>query len=179
MFEKIKEDKVYTYSFILIILAVIMIVSLFTPYISAIGDFADNLKEHSEEVIYREENITAKDMINISMVEVPQKVFVERKDDMMISTILVSLIGAFSLLVLLFGIFKKPIAVLIFNIFSLAVYIFQNISYGSFFGFPNDRYVWGFGYYLFYIVSAIIFIGAILLLIAKIRAKKSESNLHY
>ena len=177
MFEKIKEDKIYTYSFILIILSVIMIISLFAPYISATGDFADNLKEHSAEIIYSKENLTAKDMINISMVEVPRKVFVEREDDMMISTILVSLIGVFSLLVLLLGIFKKPIAVLTFNIFSLAVYIFQNKSYASFFGFPNDRYIWGFGYYLFYIVSAIIFISAILLLIAKIRAKKSKIDI--
>ena len=100
----------------------LMVATVFLPYATAIDDHAENIKDNPDAVVYEELDMTAQDMMHISMVEYAN-VYSNLADQLfgdssygVFFVVLVALIGGFALLAALFAFLKKPIAIIIFNI---------------------------------------------------------------
>lgn len=161
---------------------ILMVTTVFLPYATAIDDHAENIKENPDAVVYEELDMTAQDMMNISMVEYAN-VYSNLADQLfgdssygVFYVVLVALIGGFALLAALFAFLKKPIAVIVFNVLSFGVFSLQNWDYTDRGVIPSSSYDWGTGYYIFYVAVVITLVGAIWLLVNKIRNKKLCKN---
>ena len=159
------------------IAAAILILCIFLPYGSAIGENADYLKERKDVVLEEDLNLEAGDLLHISMIEFARIYFYvgEMLDEDWIGilyTVLVSVIFCFAFLTLLFALLKKPIATIIFDILAFVVFSFENWSYTDRGVIPGDDFGWGIGYYLFFVASAVVLGAAIWMLVAKIQDKK-------
>lgn len=160
---------------------ILLLVSLFLPYATAIGDHADSLKKHSDTIISSEMNLSAKDSFHFSMVEYAgiygkhsTYLFGDSATGLLY-TALVILIGVFSLLALLFVLRKKPIASFIFTLLSFSVFSLQNWDYTDRGVIPSSGYDWGIGYYIFFAATFFSLVGAIWMLLLKHRAKADET----
>ncbi len=156
-----------------------MIITLFLPYASAIGDHAKELSANADAIMHLNLGITAKDMMNISMVDfarlynsLSSSIFGNNEGSIYI--VLVALIGGFSLLSALFVIFKKATPAIVFTMLSFLVFAFQNYDFEIRNIINGETYNWGFGYYIFYAATVLALAGAVWLLITKIRIKKEN-----
>ncbi len=171
----IKNNKQLIPFIIALVGAILMVFTVFLPYATATGDYAEYIKEYPEETVYEELDITAKDMLNVSMVEYAN-IYSKLSEEIWgtatngtIYVVMVALIGGFSLLAVLFAVLKKPIAIIIFCIFSFGVFCLQNWDYTDRGVIPSSSYGWGVGYYIFYVATIITVIGAVWLLLNKKR----------
>ena len=178
----LKNNKLFIPFISALIGTILMVVTVFLPYATAIDDHAENIKENPDAIVYEELDMTAQDMMNISMVEYAN-VYSNLADQLfgdssygVFYVVLVALIGGFSLLTVLFSFLKKPIAVIIFDILAFGVFSIQNWDYTDRGVIPSSSYDWGAGYYIFYVAALITLVGAIWLLVNKIRNKKLCKN---
>lgn len=162
--------------------AVLMAISIFLPYSSATKEYAENLNAYPDVVIYEDLDMTAKDIVDMSMVEYAT-VYSELSEELWgdasngaIYVTLVVLIGGFALLTALFAALKKPIATAIFGLLSFGVFSLQNVDYTDRGVVPSSSYEWGFGYYLFFIAIALVVVGSIWMLVSKIRNKRENAG---
>ncbi len=176
----IKNDKLFIPFIITLIGSILMITSVFLPYATAIDDHAESIKEHPDQIVYEEIDMTAEDMFHISMAEYAN-VYSQLSEQFWGSSangifyvVMVALIGGFALLSVIFSVLKKPIAILVFDILSFGVFCLQNWDYTDRGVIPSSSYDWGMGYYIFYIAAIVTVIGAIWLLISKIKSKKDN-----
>lgn len=168
--------------FVTLIGALFMFITIFLPYTTATEEQSERFKAYPDEIVYEKLDMTAKDMINISMVEYAN-VYGNLSEQIWGDTsygifyiALVALIGVFSLLSILFSVLKKPIAVIIFSLLSFGVFSIQNFDYTDRGVVPSNTYEWGTAYYAFYIAFAITFVGAIWMLVSKRIQKKQEKQ---
>lgn len=159
--------------------AILMLACIFLPYASAIGEHKVMLTENSDEVVYQALNITAGDMIHVSMFQYAN-LYNQLSDQIFGSTsagvlyiVLVALMGGFALIAALFALGKKPIAVLIFSLLSYGIFSIHNWDFTDRGVVPNANYGWGVGYYLFFGAAIATFIGAVWMVVAKIKIKKA------
>ena len=68
----------------------------------------------------------------------------------------------------------KPIAVIIFSLLSLCAFSIQNFDYSDRGVIPNSSYDWGIAYYIFYVATIVVFVGAIWMLVCKIKQKRRD-----
>lgn len=162
--------------------AAFMFITIFLPYSTANKERAEKLKAYPDQIVYEELDMTAEDMINISMVEYAN-VYSNLSEQIWGDTsygifyiALVALIGIFSLLSVLFSALKKPIAVVVFSLLALGVFCIQNFDYTDRGVIPSSTYDWGAAYYVFYIAFAVTFVGAIWMLVSKIIQKKKQNK---
>ena len=149
----------------------ILIVGMFLPYMTAVGDMAEYIEKNPDRVEIKELDLTASDLKDISVVSVRQLITgVYGQDDGVIANVIVMVFGGLALTAL-FTILKKPIAVMIFDLFTCGTFAFLNFLMKEDFIDP-DKYAWGIGYYAIVIAFAIVFAGAIWMLVKKIAAKK-------
>lgn len=161
---------------------ILMLTAVFLPYATAIDDHAENIKANPDAVVYEELNMTAQDMMHVSMVEYAY-VYGNLADQLfedpfygVIYVVLVALIGVCALLASLFALLKKPIAVIVFDVLSFGVFSLQNWDYADRGVISGNYYDWGAGYYIFYIAAGVTLAGAIWLLVNKILAKKQNTS---
>lgn len=162
--------------------SILMAITLILPYSTAIDDHAEYINNHPDEIVYEELDIYAEDTMDISMVEyaniygsMSEKLW----GDSFTGTLyiaLVVLIGGFSVLAVLFSILKKPIAVIIFDVLAYLVFCIQNWDYTDRGVVPSSGYDWGAGYYIFHAAAVITFVGAVWMLVNKIRMKKQLND---
>lgn len=151
----------------------ILLVGMFLPYMTAVGDMAEYIEKNPDRVEIKDLDLTASDLKDIPVVSVSQLVTgVYGEDDGVIANVIVMVFGGFLVLTALFTILKKPIAVMIFDLFSCGTLAFLNFLMNEDFIDPN-KYAWGIGYYAIVIAFAIIFAGAIWMLVKKIVVKKN------
>ncbi len=167
---------------IVLVSSIIMVTTIFMPYATATEEQAKKIDEYPDEILYEKLNITSKDMMNISMVKYA-RIYNSLSEQLWGNSsygtfyvVLVSLIGGFAVLALIFMLLKKPIAVIIFTIISFAVFLLQNSDYTHRGVIPSTSYAWGMGYYIFYIASIITIIGSVWYLIIKIKTKKQARS---
>lgn len=178
MSTNLKNHKLLIPFIIALVGAVLMAVTVFLPYATAIDDHAESIKEHPDQIVYEELDITAEDMFHISMVEYANvynqlsEQFWGSSANGIFYVVIVALIAGFALLAVLFSVLKKPIAIIIFTILSFGVFYLQNWDYTDRGVIPSSSYDWGAGYYLFYAATIITIVGAVWLLINKIKSKK-------
>lgn len=177
---KLLQNKLLVPFIITLIGAVLMFITLFLPYGAANEEQAEKLEAYPDVMIYEELNITAEDMINISMVEyanmygnLSEQIWNDASYGIFYIAI-VGLIGVFSLLSVLFAVLKKPIAVTVFSILSLVVFTIQNSDYTQRGVIPSSTYEWGAAYYVFYVAFAVALVGAVWMLVSKIIMKKQQ-----
>lgn len=146
---------------------VVMIAAMFLPYMNAQGKLAEYI-ELLDSVELDVENISATPSV-LSVSEVITTVYGE--DDGKIAEIIVLIFGGFVALTTLFVLFKKPIAIMIFDLFGFGSFSFLNYAMKEDFIDP-DKYAWGIGYTVIQIAIAVVFATAIWMLIKKIIAKR-------
>ena len=159
--------------FVVVLIGVlILIVGMFLPYMTAVGDMAEYIEKNPDRVEIKDLDLTASDLKDIPVVSVSQLITgVYGEDDGVIANVIVMVFGGFLALTALFTILKKPIAVMIFDLFTCGTFAFLNFLMKEDFIDP-DKYAWGIGYYAIVIAFATVFAGAIWMLVKKIAAKK-------
>ena len=160
-----------------LICVLIMVVALFLPYMTAVGDMAEYIEEHPDRVEVESLELTASDLANIPIISVGNIITgVYGEDDGQIANIIVMVFGGCLALTALFAIFKKPIAVMIFDLLTGGVFFFLNFLMKEDF-ISADKYAWGIGYYVILIAAVAIFAGAIWLLVTKVSLKREAKRL--
>lgn len=158
--------------------ALIFVCVMFLPSVSAGKEYAKELKSAPATETIPGSNIKAKDIINMSLVELTCLYNALSKtasgDDALVGIIaIVMTVGvcAFTILTALFAFWERPIWTFIFNLLSFGFMYIFNLLFTST---PVDAetYYFGIGYYLSYIAAAVVAIGAIWMLIAKIISKR-------
>lgn len=162
---------------ITIIMAVLMVVSMFLPYSTAVGDHRERLEraaEYSQDEI--ELGMTAEDLMDISMLDYA-KTYLSYGEQIMGSTSFVyvalfAIVALFALMSLLFAILKKPIPGIVFGLLTLVFYYIHNWDYQDRGVISGLNYDWGIGHYLLYVAIVLYLIAAVWMIIAK----KNEKN---
>lgn len=172
-----KKTKI-THPFIATLIGVlIMVIALFLPYMSAVGDMAEYIEKYPDRVEIESLEMTASDLANVPIISVSKIITgVYGEDDGQIANIIVMVFGGCLALTALFAIFKKPIAVMIFDLLTGGVFFFLNFLMKEDF-ISADKYAWGIGYYAILIAAIAIFAGAIWLLVTKVSLKREAKRL--
>ena len=155
----------------------IMVVALFLPYMTAVGDMAEYIEEHPDRVEVEALELTASDVANIPIISVGNIITgVYGEGDGQIANIIVTIFGCCLALTALFAIFKKSIAVMIFDLLTGGIFFFLNFLMKEDF-ISADKYAWGVGYYVILIAAVAIFAGAIWLFVTKVSLKREAKRL--
>lgn len=168
----------FTHPFIATLIGVlIMVIALFLPYMSAVGDMAEYIEKYPDRVEIESLEMTASDLANVPIISVSNIITgVYGEDDGQIANIIVMVFGGCLALTALFAIFKKPIAVMIFDLLTGGVFFFLNFLMKEDF-ISADKYAWGIGYYAILIAVIAIFAGVIWLLVTKVSLKREAKRL--
>lgn len=174
------KNKLFIPFIVALIGSLLMVATVFLPYATAIDDRAEYIKDNPDAVVFEGLDMTAQDMMHISMIEYAN-VYSNLADQLfgdssygIFYVVMVALIGGFSLLAVLLSFLKKPIDVIIFDILAFGVFSLQNWDYTDRGVIPSSSYDWGAGYYIFYVAAVVTLAGAIWLLVNKILAKKQS-----
>lgn len=162
--------------------AIIIVTAFFLPYSSATTEYKEHLESYSQELYFEEINMTNGDAVNISLLGFARMYGAAAKLGMSqivgtICLVMISLIGIFSLLTLLFSALKKPIPALIFDLLVFGTFSLLSWDFKDRGVIPSSTYDWGISYYLYCIGAVIIFAGGVWLLVEKIRAKKQKTTI--
>lgn len=155
----------------------LMILTLFLPYTSATKDFAEKIDAYPEALAYSNTDIKVSDVKNVSMVQYAtmygsnSKEILHQSSVGMIYVAVVSGIGVFSILSLVFALRKKSIPTIIFDVLAFIMFAILCWDFKDR-GLMTKAYTWGVGYYLFYVGVVLTLVGAILLIVAKKKNKK-------
>lgn len=170
--EKTINEKLKLPFVVALIGVLILLVGMFLPYMTAVGDMAEYIEKNPDRVEIKDLDLTASDLKDIPVVSVSKLITgVYGDDDGAIANVIVLVFGGFLVLTALFTILKKPIAVMIFDLFTCGTFAFLNFLMKEDFIDP-DKYAWGISYYAIVIALAIVFAGAIWMLVKKITVKK-------
>lgn len=166
---------------------VLVVAAFFLPLATAKAEYADALKtlaavssKYTDPFNVMGIELTAEDAIHISMFELAKiswAAFGSMDQTVAaLGTAIISATGILSLITLLFTLFKKPVAVMIFNALTLGVYYMMVRNLKDLVVTPDSSYDLGIAYYLYYIGFAAVFAGAVWLLIAKIKLKQAKKT---
>ena len=165
------RSKIFIGAFIAMLIgSAILLLTLFMPFASA----TDEYKEALEEL-----NMTNKEAINISLFEFiriySSETGKEISNDLsIVYVVVIAAFAVFALLTLLFSILRKSIPVIVFNILTFAVLRLIIWDFEDRGVISNSRYDWGIAQYIGYIGIAIVMVGAVALLVVKMKDKKQQ-----
>ena len=150
----------------------ILVVGMFLPYITAVGEMGEYIEKYPDRIENGELELTASDLKDIPVISVSQIITgIYGEDDGAIANVIVIAFCGFVALTALFVILKNPIAVMIFELLSYGVFAFLSAYMKEDFIDP-DKYAWGIGYTTIQIAFAVVFAAAIWMLVKKIIAKR-------
>ena len=162
--------------------AVLVMLCLFLPYASATEKVAAELDASPNAIINEDLGISAANMKNVSTIE-----FTEIYSKLSYSLFgggdgyfyigMTVAIGVFGLLCTLFTLLKKATPIIVFSFLNLLIVAFQHYDYYLRGVIGNEIYDWGIAVYLFYIAAALSLIGAIWMLVVKIKLKRQNKIL--
>lgn len=174
--EEKKNQKLKIPVLVALLGVLIMIVSLFLPYITAVGDMAEYLEEDPDRMEIESLELTARDLTNVSLVSVSNVVTAAYgEDDGTVAKVIVIAICGCLAAATLFVFVKKPIAVMIFDLIGCGIFFLLNFLMKDDFV-AADKYAWGIGYYTIVIAAVILFAGAIWMLVTKTIIKKQAKE---
>ena len=159
--------------FVVVLIGVlILIVGMFLPYMTAVGELAEYIEKYPDNIEIEEFDMTASDLKDIPMMLMGRiAASAYNEEEGILFDIIVIVFASLSALTALLVILKKPIAVMIFELIAFGSFTILNMATkADFFG--ADKYAWGIGYYAIVIAFVIVFAGAIWMLVKKIAAKK-------
>lgn len=173
-----KMDKRLIFCIIALIGSIMLIATLFLPFASATEKYREQLEKFPDTMYAEEIGMTNKDAVNISLFEFG-KIYsstAAAQNAQAVSITCVVMISAFAIFALLSAIFsllKKPIAIMIFNVLSLATFLLLKWDFNDRGVLPSSRYDCGMAQYFCYFGVAIVFVGAIIMLLIKINQNKN------
>lgn len=178
------KSKIFKYVPLIVALCgvIMLIAAFFLPYAAAESDYKEWLADHGDGMYAEEIGMTNSDAINISPLEFLRIYIygasnsVRNKAVSVECVVMLSLIAGFTLLCTLFATLRKPVPLMIFDIFTLATLSMMNFDLEYRGIIPNSNYNWGAAKYIYFIGFAVTFVGAVWLLITKIIAKKSRKT---
>lgn len=165
------------FSFLATLVATLLtVITFFLPLASANEEHKEYLKKHAQELSLEEIGMTNEDAIHISMYELAQIYWVAYSSinntvDVVV-TVFICSVGMLSLIILLFTLLKKPVAIFIFNLMTFGAYYLMICEFNALGIMPNSYYDWGIAYYLYFIGLLCVFSGAIWMFIKKVKIKK-------
>lgn len=160
--------------------ALALVICLFLPFASAKDETRELLMVFPDEIMYQKLDMTAEDMVNVSMLEYVQ-MYMQLSDEFyvdeatgLLCTVLVVMFGLFALLCLLFAALKKPIPVIIFGILALGVFSLLKFDFTDRGAIPNAAYDWGYAVTVVYVAIIVLLVAAIWLIVAKNKEKNAQ-----
>lgn len=177
------KNKKFLYPFIAMLIGSLMlVVTLFIPFASATEDYKESLEEYSDSMYVEELNMTNEEAINISLFEFARIYSVAAEMGMSKSVsiaciVIIAAFGVFALLTLLFSALKKPIPAIVFNLLAFVVFRITKWDFEDRGVIPNSNYDWGIAQYICYIGVIVVVVGAVALLVVKIKDKKQRKAL--
>ncbi len=163
---------------IALIATVLMITSVFLPYGVAIDERAEWIEEHPDYVVYKDMNITASDMKNVSILEYT-RIYYTLCDEFWHDSsygafylAIFCLIVGLSAIAGLFALGRKPIGTILFALMAMGVFQIQNTDYTMRGVLPNTYYDWGIAHSLFPTAVAVAIVASVWMLVKKIIVKK-------
>ncbi len=160
---------------ITIVAAVLLLVLLFLPYVSAEEDYAEELEEIEDLYIDEENEITYGSVIDLSLYEYSKlSLFEDSMWDFFDGVAWVTLAFAvLAFLTLLCAMGKKPVGTIIFNLLAFAVFVFEDMAFDESVIDENRHYGWGFAHYLIYVALVAVIAGAVWMMVDKRKARKA------
>lgn len=160
--------------------AVLLIITVFIPFASAKDEYRDSLMDYPDYEYSEEANMANKDAVDISLAEFVKidSAAVEMgvsEETAIANMVVIIAFCAFAVLTLLFSLLRKPIAILVFDIISFAVMQVVKFDFEDRGVIPSNSYDWGIAPVICYIGIVIVAVGAVFLLIVKIKKKGYRS----
>ena len=150
----------------------ILVVGMFLPYITAVGEMGEYIEKYPDRIEIEDLELTASDLKDIPVISVSQIIAgIYGEDDGTLANVIVFTFCSFVVLTALFVAFKKPIAVMIFELLAYGVFAFLSAYMKEDFIDP-DKYAWGIGYTIIQAAVVLVFAAAIWMLVKKIIAKR-------
>lgn len=162
-----------------VIATLLLFAMVFLPYASAKGEFRKGLLENPDLYYVEEIGLTNKDAVHLSLLDYA-KVYHEAMDqgmDKELCVVVLAIIGIFvglSAFSFIFALFKKPIAVLLFDILTLIAFRLIHFDFKDRGVIPSSAYNWGMADILGTILAVIVIGTSIWLWIMKRRYKKCK-----
>ena len=170
--KKTLNEKLKLQFIVALIGVLVLVVGMFLPYITAVGDMGEYIEKHPDRIEIKDLELTASDLKDIPVISVSQIITgIYGEDDGALANVIVFTFCGFVALTALFVIIKKPIAVMIFDLLAYGVFAFLSAYMKEDFIDP-DKYAWGIGYTVIQIAIALVFVAAIWMLVKKILAKR-------
>lgn len=172
-----KSNKTLLPFIVMLVGSLLLVTTLFLPYTSAVGDYAESLEAMPDMVVYDEADMTAADMTDVSMFDYV-RIYGSMLDTYsagIINIVLVVIIGVFAVLDVLFSVLRKGVPVIVFSILGTIVFLIQNWDFTDRGVAPSVRYDWGIAYYVFFAAALITLAGAVFMVVCKVQAKKSPT----
>lgn len=150
----------------------IMVIALFLPYISAVGDMAEYIEKNPDRIEIESLDLTASDLKRVPIISTNKVVTgVYGEEDGKIANGIVLALVATLIISSLFAVLKKPIGVMLFDLLTGGIFFFLNTLMKDVF-ISDDRYAWGVGYYILLFFAIVTFGAAIWLLVTRICIKQ-------
>ena len=156
--------------------ALILVIALFLPYMTAVGDMAEYIEERPDHIELESSEMTAGDLKNIPVISVGKVITgAYGEDDGAIANAIILTFCGFLALTILFAVPKKPIPVMIFDLLCFGVFFFLSFLMKDDF-IDADKYAWGVGYYVIVVAAITLFAAAVWTLVEKRRIKRRTEN---
>ena len=163
--------------------AILLIAAFFLPYAASNGEYGEWLSDHADGIYAEEIGMTNRDAIGISPFEF-LRIYIygasnywgDMQTISIICVVVIGLIAGFTLLCTLFAALRKPIPLIVFDILTFGTFLLMNFDFEDRGIIQNTNYSWGVAYYLYFIGAVVILVGAVWLLVAKIKVKKSNAT---
>lgn len=157
--------------------AACMLLLLFLPYVSAEKDYAERLEKYEDDYIDEENDITYGQMIKVSLFELAKfSVIDESAWDWDESGSIyfwgTVVFAAFATLTLIFALARKQKTTFVFGLLSFAIISLLNLEINDVIV-EGSRYRHGIAYYLVYVATLAVLVGAVWMMVDKRKAKKA------
>lgn len=164
-----------------IIGSLLLLITLILPFASAKEDYKERLMRYPDYMHTEEADMTNKDAVNVSLVEFIRIDYAAAKANIseevaIANMVIIIAFIVFAVLTLLFSILKKPISTLIFDIISFLIIQLLKYDYKDRGVIPSSSYDWGIAHIVCYIGIAIVAVSAVLLIIVRIKSKRSTKT---
>lgn len=174
-----RSQKLLVPFLITLIGSLLLFAAIFLPLASATGEHREYLQKYSDQMYAEELNMTNSAAVNISLLEYCRMYAFMAEQGVLkeLAIICVVVNAAFALcaiLTTLFAALKRPIAAIIFNLLSLGVFRLIKWDYEDRGVIGSGDYDWGAAQYACYIGVAVVMVGAVMLLVARIVEKRQN-----
>ncbi len=176
------SNNLRTPQLIAIVVALIAIVSFFLPFISATKEYSEYLDLRADEKVYNSSDLKVGDMKNLSLFDYA-KVYLQAGKEIyrdqgtgIFYAILIGLVAVLAVLILLFALGKKPVAMIIFSILLGIDFFLINWDFTDRRIMPDSNRVWGIAHYAFYPIAVILLVCGIWILVEKKKLKHQRTE---